>query len=420
MHKGFFIIFIVLYHAAFCQAEDRQLLFLTNFYVNQQNWTELEKLESKLVNTKQADILALLGKAYYYQNNLTKAEKFYRQSYLVDKSKDVDLEYFLALYLQGHLQEANLLRDQMSTLNLQYANIHYPNKTMSYLSLESGVKQIKETEIGENMFYGSLMAGVNVSPQASLDLGFSHVNQRINQGQVQQNEAHIGSQINVKNYFSLLPALHYAKTTFNGLSVANSYAGTSTNYLASLSLYKRFYNLSIMPQVGYILGETNTTFNQTNTLDNFNQNSKQKALQLGLTLSYKLKLSNHFYWQLTPSYYYINQNNSRQIIDGLDETNSSETTTGKAIDINSTFYYKKFTVAFNYLTKDDVLLATNQSKFFYNFPGRLNYNLSTTLGYAISPKFDLYLTFQKEQNIRQFDQQTLNFNNYFLKLSYKF
>lgn len=413
MFKNFGYCLIFLFQLGWSQKTEENLVFLANFYTNQQNWEQLEKLEYRILASNNADLFSTLGKLYYSKNDLKKAEKYFKQSYQINKNREIDLEYFFTLYLQGYVQEANFLRKKLSTANLNYTNIHFPQKTMNYLALGGGIKVIEDKNLGGNLNYGSLMMGLNLTSQTTLDIGGNYISQKINQGDLKQQEAHLGAFINIKNYFQIIPAIHFTQATYNGISDNTNYEGKSNFYNGSLSISKRIRNFTISPNIGYIFGknEINYTFDQSIT---------QKAFQYGLGLHYKLKLSQNLYWTISPSFYQINQNNRTisKVENSEDET--SEDIKGQAIAINTTFYYKKFILGFDYLKKDNNLFSLYHAKYFYNFPGEIKYNLSSTLGYQINSNFNLYITAQKEQNIRTYDNLSFNYNNYFLTLIYKF
>ena len=97
MFKNFGYCLIFLFQLGWSQKTEENLVFLANFYTNQQNWEQLEKLEYRILASNNADLFSTLGKLYYSKNDLKKAEKYFKQSYQINKNREIDLEYFFTL-----------------------------------------------------------------------------------------------------------------------------------------------------------------------------------------------------------------------------------------------------------------------------------------------------------------------------------
>lgn len=376
----------------------KQVDFLAKIYLKQGNYRGLRQLNPYLKRSTNSELLGALGIAEFYTKNYAGAEKYLAKALKSDAKNELYQElYFYSLLNRGYYFEAQHQISKMEySLKKQIQAMYFSNFFYSAF-LEGGIKLLKQEELGQNLNYYSGGMSHQLGHSIRLNWSTNVLSQQLNLAHTDQTEIFANVPIVLGNGWVVTPSSHAINNKYRsdaiGLGINNQLL------LTQLNLKKRLGDLTVQPSIGL-------HFDQIKDINNSSATQKRRILQVGATLGYKTKLTKQIHYAIYPSYYAIKDN----------EQNSSA---GYGFDVLNNFYYKKWQLYASYLKKDANLYATNEGRFYYNAVNNIDNRLSFSIGRNISKQFNIVGTTQLEKQINS-QNQTLNYNSYFLTLNYNF
>lgn len=378
------------------------LNYLSELYYNQSNWKALIGLESLIIanDSIQSNAFSRLGQAFYYTNLLPKAEKYLKKAYQLNPDETTLFFYYYSIYFQGFTQEANQLKNKMSQKTIEQIENATPISTLESIAFEAGIKSLKEKEVGGNLNYASILTSWNLDNSFKLNIGINYLTQSLTVASYSQPEIYISLPIALGKGWTLTPVYHGVFNKYTLKSDADNTVETIKIGFFQAALNKRINQFNI----GINLG--NHFDNTTTKTTSFSKTIILNTLQLGFSSSYLFQFGPEFYYLLNPNYYILSQNRS------------GTKTSGNAVNINNSFYWKKWSLLTSYLSKDDFLFADNSASYYFNSPGKIKNRYSLSIGKVLSTHFESLITYQKEEQTTT-EIVSINYNSLFLTLKYK-
>jgi hypothetical protein len=388
------------------------LLFLTKTYHNQSNWDAIISLENAInsLTSKNSILLYILGKAFYYTSNFEKAAHYLQLSNALQLDENTTILLYYSLFQQGNIQEANWLKTKMNNNSIAQIEKDFPTKSIESITLESGIKFLKEKDLGTDLYYGMVLVNANVSKTIKINAAYSHIKQEFGTTKYAQNEVFTSFPITFKNGLIFTPSAHavFSTSSYFGPTIVQPpfpfppfipFATSSkTNlFYLQMGVSKRFQNLTFKPSFGVHLSKVNETLS-----DNATSENSSNTYQYGGSLFYKMAINKFSSLVLNPNYYYLNQSNNK----------------GKTININLFYYLKKWQFSANYLSKDNLLFADNDGMYYFNLFQDIKSRYGFSTGRTIFKNTSAILTYQKELQNSQFNISN-NYDSIFLTLTFK-
>ena len=388
------------------------LLFLIKTYHNQSNWEAIISQENaiNLLTTKNSILLYNLGKAFYYASNFEKAAHYLQISNAVRSDENTTILLYYSLYQQGNIQEANWLKTKMNNNLIFQIEKDFPTKTIESITLESGIKFLKEKDLGTDLYYGMVLVNANVSNVVKINAAYGHIKQEFGTTKYAQNEVFASFPTTFKKGLIFTPSAHAVFSTSNYFGptiVQPSFpfplfipfaTSTKTNlFYLQMGISKRFQNLTIKPSFGVHLSTVNETLS-----DNSTRKTSSNTYQYGGSLFYKMAFNKFSSLVLNPNYYYLNQSNNK----------------GQTINGNLFYYLKKWQFSANYLSKDNLLFADNDGLYYYNLFQDIKSRYGLSCGRTITKNTLATLTYQKELQKNSINISN-NYDSIFITLTFK-
>lgn len=388
------------------------LLFLAKTYQSQSNWDAIINLESDINSLKRKNVVLLfnLGTAFYYTSNFEKASRYLQKSNAIAFDENTAILLYYSLYNQGYIQEANWLKTKMNNNSIALIEKDLPSKRIESVTFESGVKFLKEKNLGGDLLYGMNLINANISNSIKLNTAFSHINQELEISKFAQNEVFASFPTTFKNGFTISPSAHAVFSTSNYIgpiiiqppfpfpTIIPFTTSTKTNlFYLQIGASKRFQNLTIKPSFGMHFNYVTETIS-----DNSNTKTSSKTYQYGGSLFYNLTIKKSCNLVLNPNYYYLTQSNN----------------TGQSSSFNIYCYLKKWQFITSYLSKDNLLFASNDGLYYYNLFQNIKSRYGLSAGRSVLKNASVLLTYQKEFQDNQFNISN-TYNSIFLTINFK-
>lgn len=404
MHRNICVLIFLFFNISqlsFAQVDEqltkKQIDFLAKIYLEQGNYDGLIRLKPYLKHSANLNQIGLLGIAEFYTKNYKNAEKYLAKALKANPHNELYQElYFYSLLNRGYYTEAQYQINKMENGLKKRIQALYFSKFFHSAFLEGGIKFLKQKELGQKLNYYSGGMHHQLGNSAQLSWAVNSLAQQLNLADINQTELFANTSISLGNGWATIPSFHTINSKYKN---ATSNLGYNNQlFLTQLNLKKRVGDFTIQPSVALHIEQIRDINNSIT--------QKKQTLQTGATLNYNTKLSKQIHYTITPSYYAIKSN----------EQNSS---LGYGFDVTNRFYLNNWQLFATYLSKDADLYATNEGRFYYNANNNINNRVSLSLGKNIHKQFNILATTQLEKQTNK-QNQTLNYNSYFLTLNYNF
>lgn len=415
MPKYLIITFVFLQSLSIAWAQDpspaEKMEKLMSIYAAQQNWDQIVALETQATNVKPASpaIYHYLGEAFFRKENYVNAEKYLTKAHLLNsKNPNTRILLYYSRKYMGYDSDAEVLKTKMDAAGKSSVEKDFPVSKLSSLMAEAGIRSLSEKNIGGNITYLGLAANWQPGYRLGIVTGFNYLTQNIDTGSYNQPEIYIALPYNLGKNWQLTPAFHGAYNFFSK-NIPRPVPGQSfkTNQylnLLQLNIAKRMGTLTIEPSVGLQLIQTNNQFRgPLGALHNLV--IQDNYIQAGLALYYQIVLNKNTYWLISPSYNYV--------------SNTYINEKGSLFSLTSSVYYKKLRVHAGYMSKSPMPIADRTGIYYYNFPYKVNSNISAGIGYKLSAKTALTGTYQFESQNRTTEKYNLHYHSFYITLIYK-
>lgn len=378
--------------------------YLAGFYYQQSNWNELIKLKYNIIALDDPELIGKLGVAEFYKKQYASSErhlKKYLKKY-PDSPLERELLFYSILFQSQELEARRELYKSDASLQEKLLK-NNPQKLFKEVTLETGIRDLKQTEIGNPIQYISGGITLEIGKSVNAKFVINYLSQKIYSGKYTQPEVYFSLPVALGDGWKITPAIH---GLINDYKTDNElFTLKNKLFFTQLNIQKRYGSFTIKPSFGVHFSNDEVGGAGAASLK-----MDENIIQTGLTLGYTAKLSSDLYYNITPSYYFLKSSKS-----------TSNGNNDNAFSINNSFYFKDWSFFASFLQKNGINpFAENEGEYYFNLKNEIKSRFSFSLGYDVSRQLNLMGTFQLEDQRNIIFSQTLNYQSYYLTLKYKF